>query len=117
MWIVIKMSLRIRGVEFEEGPIKIRSWNPPYRAGVYAFITPGDSDKTWVFLYIGETGNLSERGFPASHHKYECCKKEAGSDEDLYVIIHLMPGSTSKDRREMETKLIHAGRGKPVCND
>jgi hypothetical protein len=116
------MPIKIGGVEFEEGPKPILSWEPPYRAGLYAVMRPHKTESdSFVVLYIGESGNLSERGFLRNHHKYPCWKTKAGSDENLYIAIHKMPDSTENDRRRVEALVIRKYEEKhdhkPKCND
>jgi hypothetical protein len=101
-----------------EGPYSITSWEPPYRAAVYAIMMKPDPEKkprTYRIIYFGESSNLSERGFYRAHHKYECFIKEAGSEANLYIGIYLMPDSTEEERREVEQRLIN--QYKPACNE
>jgi hypothetical protein len=111
------MSITWGDVSFE-GPYSITNWNPPYRAAVYAIMMKPDSRSklnTYRILYFGESGNLSDRGFYRSHHKYNCWIRNAGSDDNLYIGIHPMPNSTDEERKRIEAALI--ARYNPVCND
>ena len=63
-------------------------------------------------LYIGESSNLSERGFVRSHHKYKCFIRNAGSEGNLHIAICLIPGSTEEDEK-VEQYLISV---EPPCN-
>jgi len=100
-----------------DGPHPIKSFRPLYRAGIYAImlfdsrITP----MPYNILYFGESGNLSERDFNTSHHKYNCWLRYAGSIENLYIGVHLMPNSTEQQRCTLESELINMYS--PVCND
>jgi hypothetical protein len=111
------MSITWGNVKFD-GPYPITNWDPPYRAAVYAIMMKPDSKNkpnTYRILYFGESSNLSERGFYRSHHKYDCWIREAGSESNLYIGIHLMPNSTAEDRKKVESTLI--SQYNPVCND
>jgi hypothetical protein len=104
-------------IEFD-GPYSISSWNPPYRAAVYAIMmksNPINRPETYSILYFGESSNLSERGFLRSHHKYHCFLQCAGSESNLYIGIHLMPESTLAQRQYVESNLIR--QFKLPCND
>ncbi len=93
-------------------PVRITTWDPPYRAAIYA-ISIRTSDE-FSPIYFGESGNLDQRGFYRSHHKYSCFLREVGSDENIYISIHLLPNSTEDERREIERRLI--SQYNPVCN-
>lgn len=111
------MSIKLSGIEFE-GSKPLIGWEAPNRAGIYAIFMrpqPQNDPNTYRVTYIGETGDFSDRGFPRSHHKFSCWKSAAGSEANIYVAIYLMPGSTEKDRMDLEQQLITAY--KPSCND
>lgn len=110
------MSITWGNVNFD-GPYPITNWDPPYRAAVYAIMMkpePRNKPDTYRILYFGESSNLSERGFYRSHHKYGCWIKEAGSESNLFIGIHLMPNSTVSERQNIETALVN--QYNPVCN-
>ena len=110
------MSITWGNVSFD-GPYPITNWDPPYRAAVYAIMIKPDSKSkpdTYRILYFGETSNLSQRGFYRSHHKYDCWIKQAGSESNLYIGIHLMPTSTAAERQKVEAALV--SQYNPVCN-
>jgi len=110
------MSITWGGVSFD-GPYAITSWDPPYKAAVYAIMMkpdPMNKPTTYRILYFGESSNLSERGFYRSHHKFKCWLDNAGSESNLYIGIHAMPESAQEDRTKVEQQLIDAC--KPICN-
>jgi hypothetical protein len=110
------MSITWGNMSFD-GPYSITNCDPPYRAAVYAIMMkpqPRNKPDTYRILYFGESSNLSERGFYRSHHKYDCWIKQAGSESNLYIGIHLMPNSTVSERQNIETALIK--QYNPVCN-
>jgi len=111
------MSIIWGDISFD-GPYPITDWEPLYRAAVYAIMMKPDSrnkPSTFRILYFGESGNLSDRGFYRSHHKYNCWIKNAGSDDNLYIGIHTMPNSSEEERQRVEAALID--QYNPVCND
>lgn len=99
-----------------EGPYLATDWEPPYRAAVYAIMVK--TDDKYRIIYFGESGNLSERGFWRSHHKYECFMEKAGNDEQkLHIGIHLMPDSTEEERKKIEQRLVAQYAQYELCND
>ena len=109
------MNINFGGYNFSE-PTKLTTWKPPYLAGLYAILIPdlsGDPLPLRV-IYFGESGNMSERGFPSSHAKYSCWIAEASSEDYLSITIFPMPGSTEEQRRTIENQLI--SRYSPTCN-
>jgi hypothetical protein len=50
------------GFEFST-PVKFPEWLPPYRSGVYSVLMKNIKDQKYYVIYIGESVNLSERGF------------------------------------------------------
>jgi len=96
-----------------EGPYQLDNWNPPSRAGVYC-ILHRNSNNNYNVDYVGESENLSERGFPWSHHRSDCWIQSAGSKSNVYIAIHYMPYSTQQQRTAVESELIRAYT--PGCN-
>ena len=109
------MTINYGGIIFD-GPHPTTEWEPPYRAAVYAIVMPDETCKPKPFrvIYFGESGNLSERGFWQSHHKYQCFIDHAGLDSNIYIAIHKMPNSTEEERKNVESKLI--AKYDPICN-
>lgn len=105
------ISLGEGKIEFT-GPELLSKWTPLYRAGVYAIFTEGSAEGKYLVLYVGESENLSERGFIDSHHAAPCWKRNARTN--LYIGVHLMPESTADKRRALETVLRNYYN--PVCN-
>ena len=65
------MSIKFSSYAFNE-PMPVTLWTPPYRAGLYAMLVPDGSCRPRPFriIYFGESGNMSDRGFLRSHHKF-----------------------------------------------
>ena len=94
-----------------QGPYLASTWTPPRQAAVYAIMRkpdPKEKPGTFRIMYFGESSNLQDRGFWKSHHKYDCFIKFAGTESNIYIGIHAMPGSTAEQRRVVETKLNKA---------
>lgn len=113
MSIILGTNLKIKF----EGPYPITSWNPPLRAAIYAIMVKSDPvnrPNMYKVLYIGESGNLSERGFYKTHHASQCWLQQAGSLSSLFIAIYLMPSSTEEERQNIEAQLIE--EYSPPCN-
>ena len=108
------MSIIYSDVEFTE-PIQLTVWNPPSRAGLYAILisAPRMKPKPFEVVYFGESEDMSERGF-SSHHSRPCWINQAGSERNLWISVHLMPGSTKEERTNIESALVD--RYNPSCN-
>jgi hypothetical protein len=102
------------GVEFSD-PVRIADWEPPMRAGVYAVSVPSGKPNVFNLIYVGESGNLSERGFYRQHHKFGCWMNKAGSLDNIFISIRLMPGSGPEERRGVEAQTI--GTWQLDCQD
>lgn len=98
-----------------DGPYKINNWDPPFRAAIYVIMIPGDKEGYYKLIYIGESGNLSERGFYKNHHAYNCWIKYADSESNLFIGIYPLPSSTQSERTKIEQQLI--SEYNPICNE
>ena len=98
-------------------PLPAASWEPPYCAGIYASLVRDSAykPKPYRLIYVGESGNMSQRGFWRSHHKYDSWIAEAGSEDELYIATYLMPDVTPEGRREVESAIVT--KYKPCCNN
>lgn len=106
------MSINWGGYNFEKiNPLDI--WDPPLYGGIYTITykkDPTNDPKTHTLLYIGETGNFSNRF--KSHEKYNDWKDHS-NQANLHVSIHI--DMIEKSRQAKEKDLIK--RLKPKCND
>jgi len=57
---------------------------------------------------------MDDRGFYLSHHRHNCWLAYAGSNDNIYIGVRLMPNSTAQQRMGIEKGLID--RLDPVCN-
>ncbi len=64
-------------------------------------------------IYIGQSANLSERGFE-SKSAYASWLAEAGGLSNLYIAYHYMPSSVEEQRILITRNLIRLRE--PVCN-
>lgn len=106
------MIITIGGYQFD-GPVKLNDWDPPCRAGVYAILRYDITASNYPVVYVGESSNMSERGF-TTHHALPCWLGQVSSINDLYIATYLMPDSTADERRVVETALINLYH--PICN-
>lgn len=96
--------------EFTE-PWLLHGWTaPPLPPNAILAGGPLDPDSQYRVIYIEQTGNLAERGFPTSHHKYGSWPAQAGHYLNLYIAWPL----AAPNRRLVEEELVDAYR--PVCN-
>jgi hypothetical protein len=92
------------------------NWTTSEKEGIFAILVqnPTSKSRPYKAIYFGESGDLSERGFFRSYHRYDCWIREAGSEADLYISVFPMPNSTPELRRSIEAflnKYYH-----PVCS-
>jgi len=93
------------------------NWVPPKKAGVYVIAyreDPKEKPNVYTPIYVGESGNLDDRGF-TTHHKKQCWLDHVNDDEGrLAVYLHLMPESSADERSQIESAII--GKKTPPCN-
>jgi hypothetical protein len=96
-------------------PISLRAFPPLSGGGIYVVLVPdlNSRPRTYRPIYVGQTGDLSER-VCESHERFLDWVMEAGGVHRLYVAFHAMTAGKSV-RLAVENKLI--GIYKPVCND
>jgi len=102
------VSITVANVKFT-GLIPIDDWEPTEDAGLYIIMTqrdPTNKPDYYSTLYVGQSGDFSDRGFVDNHHKYDCWKEHANSDSGIHIGIHKMPGSTNEERESLESKII-----------
>ncbi len=110
------MSINWGNLEFD-GPTPAEDWVAPSRAGLYAIYRKADPQgrpNVYTVIYFGESGNLSDRGFWRSHHRFGCWINQAGSTKNLFIGVHLMPASSEPQRKAAEGALLK--EYDPVCN-
>lgn len=109
-------TIRVGNYDFD-GPFRLEVWDPPQQPGVYVVMhraDPKERPGSYTADYIGESEDLSKRGFPWAHSHAECYLSQAPSKKNVYIAIRVMPGSSEEGRREIEKTLIR--QYTPPCN-
>ncbi len=95
-----------------ETPVRMDQFDPPREAGVYAVMHRIEAEgepPRYVIDYCGESRRLGPfRGHPWINQSKGRLLSRAGSEENVYIAVMLMPDSTPKDRRDIEAVLIEA---------
>ena len=102
--------VRVGGISFSK-PFAIEEWEPPREAALYLIMRMDDGR----IAYVGESGNLDDRGFLKGHDKYKRWLRVAGAEKNLAIAFHPMPGSTQNRRKELESNLFR--KLHPPCSD
>ena len=112
------MSIRLGDYEFTE-PVRIESWVPPPRSGLFAVLvpdpTPSISGRPFSPLYIGYGANMTRQDFLTNHEKRDCWTSQAPAGADLYVAVLLMRDKSDKELAATADALARQFR--PPCND
>jgi hypothetical protein len=88
------------------GPYRLDSQYFPEIPAVYAILAKNMYKTVHEVVYVGQTGNLAERGFPRCHHAYNRWVHEARGRQ---LSIAYLPAYTltDADRRQLESAIIH----------
>ncbi|MEO9308858.1 MAG: hypothetical protein ABI337_01015 [Nitrososphaera sp.] len=105
------MAIQILQYEFL-GPIKLSEWGPPMAEVVYLVLRR--TKETFEIIYAGESEKTEETDFFTKNDKFRCWIQNAGHEENLYLSIYPMWGSTQEDRKRILNKIIQ--RYRPKCN-
>lgn len=93
-------------------PVKLEEWIPPGEPGVYAIMHRADSGgdpAKYTIDYCGETRKLGwYRGYPWLQQVKKKLLSQAGSTDNIYIAVIIMPESTGDERRTVEKALIRA---------
>jgi len=93
-----------------QGPIKLSDWQPSADAGVYVVMHRADPDNDpdlFVIDYLGESSRISSyRSYPWLSHRKKKLLTVSGYEDNIYIAVYPMPGSSKKDRRQLEKSLI-----------
>lgn len=103
-------EIRLNGISFGK-PLPIDEWDPPQKAGLYLILRKDDGR----IIYVGESGNLADRGFWKGHHKYQCWLRVAGTEQNLAIAFHPIADSTPLQRKQIESNLVK--KLQPLCAD
>ncbi len=105
------MTIQILHYEFL-GPIKLSEWGPPMNEVIFVILAR--EKDTFNVIYVEQSEKTDKNDFFTKNEKYKCWLTHAGSKENLYLSIHLMPNSDEKDRLRIVNKAI--SHYKPICN-
>ncbi len=105
------MTIQILHYEFL-GPIKLSEWGPPMDKVIFVILAR--EKDTFNVIYVEQSEKTDKNDFFTKNEKFKCWLTHAGSEENLYLSIYLMPNSDEKDRQRIVTKAI--SHYKPICN-
>jgi Putative zinc-finger len=93
-----------------QAPVKLADWQPSADAGVYVVMHRADPDNDpdlFVIDYLGESSRISSyRSYPWLEHRKKKLLKVTGFEDNIYIVVYPMPGSSKKDRIQLEKSLI-----------
>jgi hypothetical protein len=95
-----------------DGPFPLSQWTGCAVAGVYSLMVQ-DPDCGYRPVYVGETGNFLERGFPSARRGSAGWLTLADYQQSLYIAVHPLPAPT--DRKALERQIIQTYQ--PECNE
>ena len=95
-----------------DGPFPISHWTGCAVAGVYSLMVQ-DPQRGYRPVYVGETGNFLERGFPSARRGSAGWLALADYQQSLYIAVHPLPGQS--ERKAVERELIQTYQ--PECNE
>jgi hypothetical protein len=101
-----------------EGPVKLDEWQPENMAAVYTVMKKSAAEndsEIYKIIFCGEGRSLAAISrYPWIEQRIKRLAEHAGSADNLYIAVYLMPGSSKLDRQKIETKLIE--KFKPYFN-
>lgn len=99
-------TVTLRGRSGAEYQFWVYPWGESFKAvgGVYAVLR--DDGSTWSVIYIGQTGNLSERF--DSHHKADCF--------DRHRKTHIAARVEESERQRLAIEADLVASYNPPCN-
>jgi len=105
------MTIQILHYEFL-GPIKLAEWGPPMDDVIYVIFSR--EKDTFNIIYVSQSEKTDKIDFFTKNEKFKCWLTHAGSEDNLYLSIRLMPNSDETDRERIVSKTI--SQYKPICN-
>ena len=105
------MPIQILQYEFL-GPIKLSEWGPPMEE--VAYILFAKNKDVFNIIYVGESGKTEASDFFTKNEQFKCWLSNAGGENNLYLSIYPMWGSSQSARKQLIRKIVY--RYKPVCN-
>ena len=89
------------------GPLK--EWQPSGGAAVYAVTCQADAvnrPKAHCVVYFGETADLSRQFATIREELHAWWEHNSGTDGDLFIFCHEMPGSSQHERVNVQHQLV-----------
>ena len=105
------MSIQILQYEFL-GPINLSEWGPPMEE--VAYILFAKNKDVFNIIYVGESGKTEASDFFTKNEQFKCWLSNAGGENNLYLSIYPMWGSSQSARKQLVHKIVD--KYKPVCN-
>jgi hypothetical protein len=87
----------------------LREGQPSCGAAVYAVTYQPDAvsrPKAHSVVYFGETGDLSKQFALIRDKVHAWWEQNGGTDADLYIFYHEMPGSSQHERVNVQHQLV-----------
>ena len=105
------MPIQILQYEFL-GPIRLSEWGPPMEE--VAYILFAKNKDVFNIIYVGESGKTEASDFFTKNERFKCWLSNAGGENNLYLSIYPMWGSSQSARNQLVRKIVY--KHKPVCN-
>ena len=105
------MPIQILQYEFL-GPINLSEWGPPMEE--VAYILFAKNKDVFNIIYVGESGKTEASDFFTKNEQFKCWLSNAGGENNLYLSIYPMWGSSQSARKQLVRKIVD--KYKPVCN-
>ena len=105
------MPIQILQYEFL-GPIRLSEWGPPMEEVVYILFAKNKD--VFNIIYVGESGKTETSDFFTKNEQFKCWLSNAGGENNLYLSIYTMWGSSQSARKQLVRKIVD--KYKPVCN-
>jgi len=105
------LAIQILHYEFM-GPIRLDEWGPPMEEVVYILLAR--SRDRFSLIYADQCTKSDDAGFFTKNPRFKCWMSQAGSEDNLYVAVHPMFGSSARDRMFAVGKIV--SKYSPHCN-
>lgn len=105
------MTIQILHYEFL-GPIKLSEWGPPMEEVVYVIMMK--KNDVFNIIYVDQAEPTKEVDFFIKNEKFKCWLQYAGYENNLYLCIYPMWGSSKIERQKIVDKI--KAKYKPLCN-
>ncbi|MCE5299278.1 MAG: hypothetical protein LLG37_00175 [Spirochaetia bacterium] len=111
------MSLLLAGYTFS-GPVSLVDYKQQDELdglfGAFYLKHPDKKVADYGLLYIGDTEEIKQEGFPEKHKKYQMWVEKAKGVENIYIGFCPTPGLMPKKKELIKRHLIY--KYNPMCN-